>query len=251
MTSSVAAPIRVMVDRVSELCESAFATVEGLRAVAEQLFRPWSEGAPLRRSDVEPMSRVVRPVLEAGGTPIVGAGLVLAPDVLSDARHWMEWWSRNSAGEVRKLRPVLDADADGFYDYTVLPWFVIPRENGVRHVTGPYVDWLCTEEYALTFTVPLYVVHPELGRRFVGIVGADIVNSWVERRLLPLLHRADRPTALVNAEGRVIVANDPSLVAGSVTHKADVPALWSGLSAEGAGLHPVEGLPLGVLVFDA
>jgi hypothetical protein len=233
-----------LAERVSRLCESTFAAVEGLRGVAEQLLLP-AEGADLRRADVEPMAAVVRPVLEAEGTPLVGAGLVLAPGVLDDARHWMEWWHRGPGGDahVRRLRPVLDPAAENFYDYTVLPWFAIPRETGARHVTGPYVDWLCTEEYTLTFTVPL-----RRGREYLGVVGADIVNSWLERRLLPLLHRVGQPAALVNAEGRVVVANHPTLVAGSVTHRADVPALWAGRDVDGAALHPLPGLPLGVLV---
>jgi len=162
----------------------------------------------------------------------------------------MEWWHRGPGGDgadvhspaeardgagVRRLRPVLDPAAENFYDYTVLPWFAVPRETGARHVTGPYVDWLCTEEYTLTFTVPLFGA----GRQYLGVVGADIVNSWLERRLLPLLHRVGQQAALVNAEGRVVVANHPCLVAGAVTHRAD-----------GATLHPLDGLPLAVLVLD-
>ncbi len=232
-----------LIERVSRLCESTFTAVDGLRGVAEQLLRP-TDG-PLRRTDVEPIAAVVRPVLEAAGTPLVGAGLVLAPDVLGE--HWMEWWHHGPGGAgagvlgsaearksavLRRLRPVLDPSAENFYDYTVLPWFAIPRETGARHVTGPYVDWLCTEQYTLTFTVPL-----RRGGEFLGVVGADIVNSWLERRLLPLLHRVGRPAALVNAEGRVVVANHPSLVTGAVTRVG-----------EGATVHPLDGLPLGVLV---
>jgi hypothetical protein len=243
------APVQALVDRVSELCESTFAAVDGLRGVAEQLFLPWTEGAPMRCADVEPIAGVVRPVLETPGTPLVGAGLVVQPGVLDDAQHWMEWWYRARGDEgLRRLYPVLDSDAESFYDYTVLPWFVIPRDTGARHVTGPYVDWLCTEEYTLTFTVPLFGTHPERGRQYLGVVGADIVNSWVERRLLPLLHRAGQPAALVNAEGRVVVANHPSLVTGAVTHQVNVPALWAGREADGAVLHRLDGLPLGVLV---
>lgn len=225
----VSTGVEPLVERVSRLCESTFTAVDGLRGVAEQLLRPTA--GPLRRADVDPMADVVRPVLEAEGTPLVGAGLVLAPAVLGE--HWMEWWHHGPGGDttVRRLRPVLDPAAENFYDYTVLPWFAIPRETGARHVTGPYVDWLCTEEYTLTFTVPL-----RRGGEFLGVVGADIVNSWLERRLLPLLHRIDRPAALVNAEGRVVVANHPSLVTGAVTR------------AEGATVHPLDGLPLGVLV---
>jgi GntR family transcriptional repressor for pyruvate dehydrogenase complex len=248
----VTEPVGRLVDRVSRLCESTFAAVDGLRGVAEQLFLRASDGEPLRRADIEQIATVVRPVLEAEGTPLVGAGLVLAPGALADAEHWMEWWHRGPGGDagVRRLRPVLDPAVENFYDYTVLPWFVIPRETGARHVTGPYVDRLCTEEYTLTFTVPLHVSHPGRGREYLGVVGADIVNSWLERRLLPLLHRVGQPAALVNAEGRVVVANEPSLVAGAVTHSTDVPALWSGRTGEGAVLHRLDGLPLGILVLD-
>jgi hypothetical protein len=224
----VSGPAAQLAEHVSRLCETTFTAVDGLRGVAEQLLRP-TDG-PLRRSDVEPIAAVVRPVLEAQGTPLVGAGLVLAPGVLGE--HWMEWWHRGAGGDptIRRLRPVLDPGADDFYDYTVLPWFAVPRATRTRHVTGPYVDRLCTGEYTLTFTVPL-----RRGGEFLGVVGADIVNSWLERRLLPLLHRVPDPAALVNAEGRVMVSNHPSLVAGAVTR------------ADGV-VHPLDGLPLGVLV---
>jgi hypothetical protein len=198
---------------------------------------------------VEPIARVVRPVLEAPDTPLVGAGLVLAPGVLDDADLWMEWWHRApGAPGTSRLDPVLDPTAASFYDYTVLPWFAVPRDTGARHVTGPYVDHLCTQEYTLTFTVPLTATHPERGRCHLGVAGADVVAGWVERRLLPLLRRISRPTALVNAAGRVAVANDPGLVAGSVVHDVDVPALWAGRTAPPARLHRLEGVPLGVLV---
>ena len=134
----------------------------------------------------------------------------------------------------------------------MLPWFTVPRETGRRHVTGPYVDWLCTQEYTLTFTVPVFGTHPERGRCHLGVVGADIVAGWLERRLLPLLHRMDGPVALVNAEGRVVVANRPALVTGAVLRQADVPALWrrepGSPATAGATLHRLPDLPLGVLV---
>ena len=47
-------------------------------------------------------------------------------------------------------------------------------------------------------------------REFLGVVGADIVVEWLERRLLPLLHRTGRTAALVNAENRVVAANHPT-----------------------------------------
>jgi len=240
-----------LADRVIALCETTFAAVEGLRAVADQLLLPFSQGAPLAAADVAAIDGPVRQTLDVARSPIVGPGLVVAPGVLADARHWMQWWTRDSAGRPQQLRPELDAEEESFWDYTVLPWFTVPRETGRRHVTGPYVDWLCTQEYTLTFTVPVFGTHPERGRCHLGVVGADIVASWLERRLLPLLHRMDGPVALVNAEGRVVVANRPALVTGAVLRQADVPALWQrepGDRAGGATLHRLPDLPLGVLV---
>jgi hypothetical protein len=236
--------------RVVALCESTFAAVEGLRGVADQLLLPFSQGVSPAAADVTPIDGAVRHVLDVPGSPLVGAGLVVAPDVLADAGHWMQWWSRDGAGEPKRLHPELDPEVESFYDYTTLPWFTVPRETGRRHVTGPYVDWLCTGEYTLTFTVPVFGTHPERGRCHLGVAGADIVAAWLERRLLPLLHRMDGPVALVNAEGRVVVANRPALVTGAVVRQVDVGALWRGTQTTGGTLYPLPDLPLGVLVLD-
>jgi hypothetical protein len=241
-----------LADRVVALCETTFAAVDGLRGVADQLLLPFTQGASLAAADVAPIDGPVRQILDVPRSPLVGAGLVVAPDVLVDARHWMQWWTRDDDGQPQQLQPELDAEEESFWDYTVLPWFTVPRETGHRHVTGPYVDWLCTQEYTLTFTVPVFGTHPERGRCHLGVVGADIVAGWLERRLLPLLHRMDGPVALVNAEGRVVVANRPALVTGAVLRQADVPALWrrgpGDATSGGATLHRLSDLPLGVLV---
>ncbi|MCE0761618.1 cache domain-containing protein [Pseudonocardia kujensis] len=241
--AAVPDPADALAARVEQLCATAFGALDALRRVAEQLFLPWAAGTPVRAEEVAAIAGAVRPIVEPEGTPLVGAGLVLAPDVLADAAHWMEWWYRSGAGP-RKLLPVLDPEAENFFDYTSFPWFAVPRDTGARHVTGPYVDWLCTEEYTLTFTVPLYATHHERGRTYLGVVGADVVTSWLERRLLPLLHRMTGPTALVNAEGRVLVANRPDLVTGAVTRQADVPALWR---RSDPALRRLEDTPLAIL----
>ena len=240
--------------RVAALCESTFAAVEGLRGVADQLLLPFSQGVRPAAADVAPIDGAARQVLDVPGSPLVGAGLVMDPDVLADAGHWLQWWSRDGTGEPQRLTPELDPEEESFWDYTVLPWFSVPRRTGRRHVTGPYVDWLCTQEYTLTFTVPVVGTHPERGRCHLGVVGADIVVSWLERRLLPLLP-AHGPVALVNADGRVVVANRPELVTGAVVRPVDIAALWrspdgrDGAGLDGAAvLYRLPDLPLGVLV---
>jgi hypothetical protein len=256
ISASSTPTVAELADRVVALCESTFAAVEGLRGVADQLLLPFSQGARVVAADVAPIDGSVRHVLDVPRSPLVGAGLVVAPGVLADARHWMQWWTRDGAGEPRRLRPELDPEEESFFDYTVLPWFAIPRETGRRHVTGPYVDWLCTQEYTLTFTVPVFGTHPERGRCHLGVVGADIVAAWLERRLLPLLHRMDEPVALVNAEGRVVVANRPELVIGAVVRQVDLGMLWrraeeraeGSVVVAGTALHRLPDLPLAVLV---
>lgn len=246
--------VAALAGRVVALCESTFAAVEGLRGVADQLLLPFSQGVPPAAADVGAIDGAVRQVLDVPGSPLVGAGLVVAPDVLADAGHWLQWWSRDGTGQPQRLAPELDPEEESFWDYTVLPWFAVPRRTGRRHVTGPYVDWLCTQEYTLTFTVPVFGTHPERGRCHLGVVGADIVAAWLERRLLPLLP-ADAPVALVNTDGRVVVANRPQLVTGAVVRQVDVPALWRrpespADAGPAAVLHRLPDLPLGVLVLD-
>jgi hypothetical protein len=253
VVSAAVAGVDGLAQRVTALCASVFAAVDGLRGVADQLLAPWSQGAPLHVADLVPLDGAVRPVLDEPRSPLVGAGLVVEPGVLADARHWMRWWHRDADGAVALLAG-LDVEQESFHDYTVLPWFAVPRDTGRRHVTGPYVDWLCTQEYTLTFTAPVFGTHPRDGRRHLGVVGADLVAADLERRLLPLLHRIPEAVAVVNAEGRIVSANRPALVTGAVVRRCPVAALWERAgdggtaTSAGAALHRIADLPLGVLV---
>ena len=60
----------------------------------------------------------------------------------------------------------------------------------------------------------------------------------------------DGPVALVNAEGRVVVANRPDLVTGAVLRQVDVPALWRQEPVDGVALYRLPDLPLAVLVLE-
>jgi hypothetical protein len=140
-----------------------------------------------------------------------------------------------------------DSEADGFRDYTVLPWFAGPKRSGRRHVTGPYVDYLCTDEYTLTFTSP--VTGPA---GFAGVVGCDVPARFVERLLMPSLRAIEVPAYVVNAQGRVVAGNRPTLVTGALVRRVPVPQLWSADTAPvhraGATLLCCPDLPLGVLL---
>ena len=99
----------------------------------------------------------------------------------------------------------------GFHDYEPLEWYDVPRRTGQRHITGPYVDNVCTDDYTLTLTQP--VLHDG---GFAGVAGADLGVRTVEKVLLPALRALAAPTAVVNADGRTLVSNTGALMCGDL-----------------------------------
>ena len=65
------------------------------------------------------------------------------------------------------------------------------------HVTGPYVDYACTNQY--TFTLSVHVYHDD---RPPGVAAMDIPVDQLERRIMPALCAETAPCALLNANGR-------------------------------------------------
>lgn len=211
----------VIADRVAAFGSWLFGQLDELgRVVAGQLSAP----AP-RRADLDIEARCLA-LLTDPDTPVAGAGVVMAPGVLADAAYWLEWWTVDAtAGYDRcaKLAAETDPRAVGFRDYTELPWYQRPLETGGRHVTGPYVDYLCTDQYTLTFTQPL-VVDGECA----GVVGADVLVAWLERHLLDVLSRTERICVLVNATGRVVTSSDPTWVTGDLIRDLPLEAWFAG-----------------------
>ncbi len=141
--------------------------------------------------------------------------------MLADQEFGFDWWTETGDAEPAQLVISLDPASDNFLDYTRQSWFTVPRDTGRRHLNGPYVDYLCTDEYTLTFTVPV-----QRNGSFAGVVGADIYVREVERLLLPKLRALGGRAALVNAQGRVIVSNNARQATGSLVRDVDVPAWW-------------------------
>jgi hypothetical protein len=160
-------------------------------------------------------------VLELLTGLVIGAGFVAAPGALTDQEFGFGWWTRDGDA-TEQLVISFDPASDEFLDYTRQSWFTVPRDTGRRHINGPYVDYLCTDEYTLTFTVP--VSGP---RAFAGVVGADIYVREFEHAVLPKLRALGEPAALVNAQGRVIVSTSARQATGSLVRAVDVPAWWT------------------------
>ncbi|MET1065966.1 MAG: hypothetical protein ABWX85_13510, partial [Arthrobacter sp.] len=129
---------------------------------------------------------------------------VAAEHVLADTVGHMAWWQ----GEAIEPLVLLSGSSDA---YMRREWFTKPMEQGQPHVTGPYVDFLCTDEYTVTMTVPVTAE----GRR-VGVVGADVFVESLEPHLIPALRALHPAAALINHAGRVVISADAQLAAGTL-----------------------------------
>jgi len=169
---------------------------------------------PLRRADLAALRPLVAQVLARHRGFAAGAGVVLAPDALTDAPRCIDWWWADSVSGPGHLEVDLDPGSAEFYDYTTTEWYREPARTGRPCIAGPYVDYICTHKY--TFTVSVPVVDDG---RFMGVAGADILAGEVERMLLPglsMLGRANRPAVLVSGNGRVIASSTARILPGTV-----------------------------------
>lgn len=221
-----------VVEQVAAIVEDVFDRLKPVLVAVESLL---VEVAEPRAEDLEH----IRPrVVDALGGLVIGAGYVAAPHVLADQEYGFEWWTATSA-EPEQLFISLEPGSANFLDYTRQSWFTVSRDTGRRHVNGPYVDYLCTDEYTLTFTVPA-----QRNGAFAGVVGADVFVREFEHVLQPKLRSLGSRAALVNAQGRVIVSNSAKSPTGSLMRDADVPAWWNAGAQARAGVRRCGDAPI-------
>lgn len=215
--------VRTEIDAVSVVdttFENVFSLIDGWRARLED----YVAHNPVDVAGIDALvETLVVGDLSADGALIIGAGFVAQPGFIPDAPWHLAWWlgHANTFGvtgpakpELRRLVAVEDEQSESFRDYTTLEWWRVPASTHERHITGPYVDYLCTDDYTLTSTTPAF-----RDGEMIGVVGADLYVNDVERALLPAVRGAGRQAALVNASGRVVVASDSSRPTGSLIRR--------------------------------
>ena len=194
-------------ERVARTIDGLFATVDGWR---DRLHAHLEADAAPTAATLDPVVHSYAvPALAADGL-ITGSGFVAAPGLLSDAQWHLAWWL-GGAGGIRRLATIDDPSNEQFRDYTTLEWWRYPARTGARHLTGPYVDYVCTDDYTVTITTPVVV-----GGRLLGVVGMDVLVDRLERELLPLLRANGAPMAIVNASGRIVTSTDARREPGSM-----------------------------------
>jgi hypothetical protein len=162
------------------------------------------------------LTEVVEPLAFAALAehPVVGAGFVAHQGWLSDRDLFLAWWQGDEKQPLAERGVPLGHHV---FDYTRHEWFETPRATGVRHVTGPYVDYVCTDEYVLTATVPVVV-----DDRYVGVAGADTRLETFEQLMREPLRDPSEAgdVVLVNSHDRCVVAADPLLRSGQKVHQS-------------------------------
>lgn len=238
MTGTVAVHDERIAERIEGTFAPLFALVESWRTAVEDEFRSSAaRGVAPTAAVLDPfLEALARPALTVPGGLVTGAGFVATPGVLADAPWHLAWWlreihglDRGDRGSVRRLDAVSDPDSDQFRDYRQLEWWKVPERTGRRHVTGPYVDYLCTDDYTVTVTAP--VAH---GARMVGVVGIDVHVSRLERAIVPILRDAAGSGTVVNGSGRVVASSDSHRVTGALLRGDDVHRAVTALREDGA-----------------
>lgn len=208
---------------VTAYFDALFGSLEGIGEGVSTAFR---DGRPVAAAA---LTELVEPLAAAtlAEHPVVGAGFVAHQGWLADRDLYLAWWQGEDQQPLAERGVPIGHHV---FDYTRHEWFETPRATGTRHVTGPYVDYVCTDEYVLTATVPVH-----LHGRMIGVAGADTRLETFEQLMRePLRDGGD--VVLANNHDRCVVAADPLLRSGQKIKPASY-----------GRVQPLDGLPFRVL----
>ncbi|GAA1126803.1 MULTISPECIES: cache domain-containing protein [Microbacterium] len=165
--------------------------------------------------------------LELPGVPVYGAGFIAAIDLLADARSHLAWWQ---GADRRQLVLASQTVNKEDIDYSALEWYRVPMTTGESHVAGPYVDYLCSDEYTITIAVPA-----DIDGERIGVAGLDLLVAAVEKELTPRFMALGHQVTLTNGVGRVVVSTDPRCATGDSVRGSRLAALPR-IACEGVAL---------------
>lgn len=197
--------LRRALDVVDTFFDGVFAPLDAWLPELTGQLREQREKGPVTGAQ---LAELVEPgahrILDSASRPLYGAGYCASEEVVSEGNP-LAWWQ----GPDRSLLATSTfGPGQAAIDLVRLEWYRVPRETGERHIAGPFVDYLCSNEITLTSAVPVV-----LDGRFSGVICADVLVADLEGELLP--HFAEIPDAtLANANGRIVLSAAPAYETG-------------------------------------
>ena len=201
--------LQEVADQLGEVFDGYFSELNELRMAVEAGLARGDEIDPLVFGFVAP--RLMDPT-----ATVVGAGFIGGPGSAAGESIHFAWWLGplennpllGTTTEVTKLDLAAREYADYLRDFTTMEWYSVPESTGDRHITGPYVDHLCTCDYMLTLTSPV-------GSPVLGVVGLDILVRQIEPGILRLLRSLQGAAALLSSTGRIIASTSENWELGA------------------------------------
>lgn len=215
---------------VTEYFGRAIAALEAWKAPFSDDLRHARERGPVTTDVLDALVAPYARRTFAVDLPVYGAGFIAALDSLADARSHLAWWQ---GVDRSQLVLAVQSLTKQHIDYSELEWYRVPQQTGAAHVAGPYVDYLCSDEYTITIASPVV-----LEGTFVGVAGLDLLIDQVERDLTPRLAQLGDDISVVNGIGRVLL---------STSSRRETGDSIRGEAREGLACFPCPGMALEVV----
>ncbi|WP_232755907.1 hypothetical protein [Leucobacter sp. PH1c] len=217
--------------RVEEFFDGVFAPLEAwLPRLHAQLEAQLGTGRLTGAQLAALVEADAHAVLDSADRPVYGAGYCASDAVVSEGNP-LAWWQGADRG---LLASSTFGPGQAAIDLVRLEWYRVPEATGDRHIAGPFVDYLCSNEITVTSALPV-VVNAE----FVGVICADVLVSALEDALHAEL---DCGVTLVNASGRVILSSESEWETGDrypgVDPERGVAGLAAGAQLAGSSRYP-------------
>ena len=192
---------------VCDFFDAAFAALEAWKADFASELEAATDDTLLTAARLDDLVRpYAASTLSETKIPVYGAGFIAAIGLLRDARGHLSWWQGPDREQLSLAWSIINKE---HLDYSEFEWYRVPMITGKAHLSGPSVDYLCSDEYTMTIATPVTI-----RGSFAGVAALDLLVDSVERRLVPLLRRESERATLINSSDRIIVSTDPSLAAG-------------------------------------
>lgn len=194
-----------MLARVDAFFDGVFAPLERWLPELEADLRRSLQGGRITGTQLAHLvERGAHAILDTTERPLYGAGYCASEALVSEGNP-LAWWQ---GPERNLLASSTFGPGQAAIDLVRLEWYRVPERTGKRHVAGPFVDYLCSNEITITSALPVIV-----DGEFWGVACADVLVQSLEGAMLADLAIAENVT-LVNASGRVVISTDPGYETG-------------------------------------